>query len=356
MPKIDKDPAVGTSMQLSDSSPITSKMVGGNVLRHTNNHTVQPVALMRLGLFVPTLKTTDRAKRLTKTTIDATEELIQLKISQAEGYENVTITGTRLDMDSDFKTWIGVVRSIAEYGNSDGMVEMSITELAKLCGFPSTEVRTRLRKRITDSLQRIMSVVIHLQMKTDKEKDESDGLMLHLIKDVQYSDKKNFVTFSADPRLSELYEVDHTVLLHLKVIKTLPRKESAQAIYTFIESLPKRPAPISIKRLRDRLNLRSAAIGDQNRTVRKAMEVLRDIGYVEYEEVKKGRSSYFRILRRNPKLILDSIPDDEPGGDSRDSASKPMSEKQKALFDAVSSIDESDLEKVLQALTALKKK
>ncbi len=48
--------------------------------------TVQPVALMRLGLFVPTLKSTGKSKANRKNVTDATEELVQLSIAKSEGY------------------------------------------------------------------------------------------------------------------------------------------------------------------------------------------------------------------------------------------------------------------------------
>lgn len=358
MPNKNK-PAIpeGLSESISDEKIVVAKgkKTKGAVLRHTNNHTVQPVALMRLGLFVPTLKSFPRARRVTRTKIDATQELVQLKISQAEGYQNVSITGNRLDMDSDFKTWVGLVRSLAEHGDSSGKVEMSITELARMCGFPGAELRSRLRKRITDSLERIMSVVIHLKMQTglDGDADESDGLMLHLIKDVRYSDKKNYVTFSADPRLEELYKVDHNVLLHLKVIRTLPKKESAQALYTFIESLPKKPVPISMKRLRDRLNLTSA-VNEQNRTIRRALATLKEIGYLEYSELTKGREIYFQIHKRNPKLLQKIVDAPEADNPDQQAAVPALNNKQKLLYDALASLNDGDIEKMLASLAVKK--
>lgn len=76
--------------------------------------TVQPVALMRLGLFVPTLKSTGKSKANRKNVTDATEELVQLSIAKSEGYTDVKITGSRLDMDTDFKVWLGIIRSMSD--------------------------------------------------------------------------------------------------------------------------------------------------------------------------------------------------------------------------------------------------
>jgi hypothetical protein len=100
--------------------------------------------------------------------------------------------------------------------------------------------------------------------------------------------------------------MDRRVLLRLKAIDALQRKESAQALYTYIESLPQNPAPISMKRMRDRLNLTSN-VYTQNHTVRKAMMQLKDIGYLDYTEFKRGRSTYFSVHYRNSKLISSTV-------------------------------------------------
>jgi len=102
----------------------------GDLVPNSNN-TVQPIALMRLGLFVPTLKGTKNSSRNKSNMIDASRELVQLEVARSEGYSNIKITGPRLDMDHDFKTWVGVVRSLAEYGEPTGRVELSITKFAK---------------------------------------------------------------------------------------------------------------------------------------------------------------------------------------------------------------------------------
>ncbi|HFU8901183.1 TPA: replication initiation protein, partial [Escherichia coli] len=54
----------------------TDKTTGEIVKLDVNSaSTVQPVALMRLGLFVPTLKSTSRRKTNRKNVTDATDEL-----------------------------------------------------------------------------------------------------------------------------------------------------------------------------------------------------------------------------------------------------------------------------------------
>ncbi|EOV4354021.1 hypothetical protein V6218_23605, partial [Escherichia coli] len=83
-------------------------------LTPNNNNTVQPVALMRLSVFVPTLKSLKNSKNTLSRT-DATEELTRLSLARAEGFDKVEITGSRLDMDNDFKTWVGIIHSFARH-------------------------------------------------------------------------------------------------------------------------------------------------------------------------------------------------------------------------------------------------
>ncbi|WP_434670964.1 RepB family plasmid replication initiator protein (plasmid) [Klebsiella sp. B345] len=257
--------------------------------------TVQPVALMRLGLFVPTLKSTARSKTNRKNVTDATEELVQLSIAKSEGYNDVRITGSRLDMDTDFKVWLGIIRSMSEYGVKKDTLELSFVEFVKMCGFDTRRSNKKMRDRISNSLFKLASVTLKFQ-------SETKGWTTHLVQSAFYDITEDRIEIKAEPKLFELYHMDRRVLLRLKAIDALQRKESAQALYTYIESLPQNPAPISMKRMRDRLNLTSN-VYTQNHTVRKAMEQLRDIGYLDYTEFKRGRSTYFSVHYRNPKLI-----------------------------------------------------
>ncbi|EBT2498004.1 TPA: RepB family plasmid replication initiator protein [Salmonella enterica subsp. enterica serovar Eastbourne] len=261
--------------------------------------TVQPVALMRLGLFVPTLKSTGKSKANRKSVTDATEELVQLSIAKSEGYTDVRITGSRLDMDTDFKVWLGIIRSMSEYGVKKDTLELSFVEFVKMCGFDSRRSNKKMRDRISNSLFKLASVTLQFQ-------SETKGWTTHLVQSAFYDINEDIVEIKAEPKLFELYHMDRRVLLRLKAIDALQRKESAQALYTYIESLPQNPAPISMKRMRDRLNLTSN-IYTQNHTVRKAMEQLRDIGYLDYTEFKRGRATYFSVHYRNPKLISSTV-------------------------------------------------
>ncbi|HCR2161427.1 TPA: RepB family plasmid replication initiator protein [Enterobacter asburiae] len=283
----DQDALNFVSEQTSNDEPVT--------LVPTFKNTVQPVALMRLGLFVPTLKSTGRGGRGVLVSNDVSEELSQLSIAKTEGYENVRITGARLDMDSDFKVWVGIIHAFSRFQKLGDAVSISFPEFLKLCGIPSDRSSAKLRKRIDESLNRIATNTISFTGKS------GEFYITHLVQTAKFSPKTDMITLKADPGIYELYRFDHKVLLQLRAINALPRKESAQALYTFIESLPPDPAPISIERLRLRLNLRSRTI-TQNATVRKAMMQLRDIGYLDYTELKRGRDVFFYIHYRRPKL------------------------------------------------------
>lgn len=111
----------------------------------------------------------------------------------------------------------------------------------------------------------------------------------------------DLVELEADQRLWELYQTDYTVLLRHKPINALTRKEAAQALYTFIESLPTNPVPISFKRIRDRLSLLSP-VKEQNRIIKLALKQLQDIGYLDHSITKKGKETFILIHRRSANL------------------------------------------------------
>lgn len=268
----------------------------GEVIQlHPNkNNTVQPVALMRLGLFVPTLKSTARGKSGTMASTDATKELKNLTLVKAEGYEKITITGARLDMDNDFKTWAGIIQSFSRYPCKGDTVTLPFVDFVKMCGIPSSSSSAALRKRLDASLRRIATNTLSFE-------GNGKAYHTHLVQSAYYDREKDIVRIQADPKLFELYNFDHKVLLQLRAISRLKRKESAQALYTYLESLPANPAPVSLARLRMRLNLASKTT-TQNHVVRRAMEQLQEIGYLDYTEVKRGRAVYFIIHNRMPKL------------------------------------------------------
>jgi DNA-binding transcriptional regulator YhcF (GntR family) len=209
-------------------------------------------------------------------------------------------------MDTDFKVWLGIIRSMSEYGVKKDSLELSFVEFVKMCGFDSRRSNKKMRDRISNSLFKLASVTLKFQ-------SETKGWTTHLVQSAYYDINEDIIEIKAEPKLFELYHMDRRVLLRLKAIDALQRKESAQALYTYIESLPQNPVPISMKRMRDRLNLTSN-VYTQNHTVRKAMEQLKDIGYLDYTEFKRGRSTYFSVHYRNPKLISSSgktVPRDE---------------------------------------------
>lgn len=102
-----------------------------------------------------------------------------------------------------------------------------------------------------------------------------------------------------------MYRYDHKVLLSLKALSELSRKEAAQSLYVYFESMPAGTLYVSMKRLRERLAMESQ-VKDQNATIRRAMSDLQKIGYIDFSEAKKGREVMFIIHTRSPKLGLPS--------------------------------------------------
>jgi hypothetical protein len=185
-------------------------------------------------------------------------------LAKAEGFDKVEITGPRLDMDNDFRTGWGSYIPLPSTVIGD-TVELPFIEFAKLCVSPQPVLKET--SRISPSSWRIAGTMISFSHLRSTLK-----YITHLVQSAFYDTEADIVRLQADPRLFELYEFDKG-LLQLKAINALKRRESAQALYTFIESLPKDMAPISLKRLRDRLSFGHCM---QNQTVRRAMEQLRE--------------------------------------------------------------------------------
>lgn len=248
---------------------------------------------MRLGIFVP---------KATKGTpefggVDASELLSKLEISKAEGFDNINIIGPRLDMDTDFKVWIAIIRSFSTYGLTANKITLRFSEFAKFAGFNSKRLDRTLRTKIHESLWRIRNKSVTFKRGSSMTGSYNTGLL----KTGYFDSERDVIELEADEKLWELYSLDYRVLLQQHAIKALPKKEVAQALYTFIESLPSNPVPVGFDRLRERLAL-TAQIKDQNRVIKKAVVQLIDIGYLDATVIKKGRENYLLIHKRNPKL------------------------------------------------------
>ncbi|HGX3708909.1 TPA: RepB family plasmid replication initiator protein [Escherichia coli] len=280
----------------------TNKYTGEELtLISTTESSVQVVPLMRLGVFVPTLKSTDKSK-LTVTSVDASKDLRSLSLYQAEGFEKVLITGPRLDMDTDFKVWVGIISVLTDgcYPTTkNGNIIVPFSEFAKRCGYPRARMKKELREKLKGSIKKIMSTVV--EFSRDSGKPTEVTKMVQLMGESTIDIKNDLAVLTPSMSLKDLYASEYKVLLKLKALKSLARKESAQALYLYLEGLPANPVPVKIERLRERLNLTSS-IPLQNSTIRKAMKQLEDIGYLQYQELKKGREIAFEIIKRNPKL------------------------------------------------------
>ncbi len=89
-----------------------------------------------------------------------------------------------------------------------------------------------MRDRISNSLFKLASVTLKFQ-------SETKGWTTHLVQSAYYDITEDIVEIKAEPKLFELYHMDRRVLLRLKAIDALQRKESAQcALYLHRKSSP----------------------------------------------------------------------------------------------------------------------
>lgn len=262
-------------------------------LTPNSNKTVQPVALLRLSVFTP-VSPRERGKR--DFLIDASDELSSLEVARREGYTDIKIQGAKLNMSTDFKTWVGIISAFSIYGFTSEKITLPFTEFARMCGLRPTDINQRARKRLFDSMFNLSSVTLSF-----RSKDGKKAMVTHLVQKAKLDTDTDQVEIVGDPNLWELYRYDHKVLLGLKALGELSRKEAAQSLYIYFESMPSGTLFVSLKRLRERLAMQSR-VCDQNVVVRRAMADLVSIGYLEFSEVKKGREVQFIINSRSPKL------------------------------------------------------
>jgi hypothetical protein len=266
----------------------------------TLRQTIQPKVLLRLGVFVPTLKSTDKGGRKSLS-IDATESLSRLSIVEGEGYNQIQIYGPRLDMDTDFKVWVGIIYALSNKKlDNDDQLELNFTDFAKYCGFETKRIDRQLKDRFDASLTRIARTNISF-VKSVPGTDDRITINMHLVESTYYDSHTGKIIIKPNSKLNTLYRVDGKTRLYLKALQKLSRKESAQALYLYLAELPPTFYRIGFDRLRERLQLTSH-LGNQNATVKKALQQLKDISFLEYTVDKEGSDYVLNILKRNNKL------------------------------------------------------
>ncbi|ELY5941080.1 RepB family plasmid replication initiator protein [Cronobacter malonaticus] len=276
------------------------EVIGENKkLTPTKNATVQPVALMRLGLFLPSLKR--KGRDIGSINIDASRELQSLELAKAEGYTDIRISGPRLSMETDFKVWVGIILAFSKYGMSGNTVELPFSEFATYCGYSSKDKDKNLRTRLADSLARLRGTTIRLTSEKDKQ-----GVVSGLLSRGKWDEDKDLMIITADESLWELYQFDRQVIIQMFILRQLANKGTAQALYTFLESLPERPIPLSFSRIKRRLMLTSPN-NQQNRVINKAIDELKAVGYLDGDVVKKGGEWHLLISRRTPRPEIKAI-------------------------------------------------
>lgn len=197
-------------------------------------------------------------------TKDVTDNIRQLSLALSEGYENMRITCASLDIDNGFKVWCGIIHTFSLLNSLGELLRLPFVEFVKLCGISTSGSFARVRKRIEVSLGSIATNTISFT-------SSSGGYnVTHLVQFAKYNPRLDVITLQPDPCIFDFYCFDRKVLLPLKAINALSRKESSQVLYSFIESLHPDPAPASIGHLCSRINVTSRKIM-QNVTVRKVM-------------------------------------------------------------------------------------
>ena len=270
----------------------------GHNLRSNSNTSVQPNVLLRTGVFTPV------GRRTSKDTVemDLSDELRTLELCKKEGYDHVQVRGDKLNVETDFKVWCGIVLAFTKYGASTNLISFKFSEFAKLCAYPSRRFDKNLRRQIGDSLERIQS-----QKLTLKRKNAVKAVHTGLLLKAEYDEEADTISLMADESLWDLYRLDYQVLVSIKVLEKLPRAEVAQCLYLYFLSLPSNPVPVSFERLRDRLQLQSS-LKEANRKIKNGILKLESIGFLSGSFLKKGNETYYSIDGRSKKLNASTSP------------------------------------------------
>ncbi|ELA6946678.1 replication protein RepA [Vibrio parahaemolyticus] len=232
---------------------------------------------------------------------DLSEELRMLEICQQEGYDRVVISGRKLNVETDFRVWCGIIKAFSKYGLSSETIRLPFTEFVRLCNYPAKRVDRTLRRTIDQSLDRIQSKQITLSRTLRDDDSKLHTVKTSLIKEATLHEEDGFVELQASAKLWELYAIDHQILISRHVLSRLPRDETAQALYLFLASLPNNPHPVSIERMRQRCQLMNTK-SQQNFKIRKAIAKLIDIGYLSGTWGEGKKKDYFFINHRDQKL------------------------------------------------------
>lgn len=281
-------------MDLSEKLlPAEQEPLNGQLLQINSATSVQPNVLLRTGVFTPVGRRTNTTELKA---MDLSQDLVHLEICQKEGYDSVAVKGQRLNVETDFKIWCGIVLVFSKYGYASNIVKLSFGEFAKHCGYPSRRFDKNLRRQIGESLERIQSQSLTFRRK-NAEKAVHTGMLLRAM----YDGEEDIVELMADTTLWDLYNLDYQVLVSLRVLDKLPRAEVAQCLYLFFTSLPNNPHPVSFERLRERLRLETSK-KEANRKIKNGIKKLESIGYIKGAFAVRNGEQYYLIDQRYKKL------------------------------------------------------
>lgn len=286
---MNKPVSEGTVFPLSELVSDAGKAVTLTSNQHTS---VQPNVLLRTGVFVPI----GRRSSGNSNELDLSDDFRSLDLCQKEGYDSVVVKGERLSVETDFKVWSGLTLAFSTYGAKSNTITLKFSEFAKLCGYPTKRFDQNLRKQIGDSLGRIRSQTLSF-----KRKNQAKGVHTGLLLKAEYDELADKVILTADESLWDLYAMDYQVLVSMKVLAKLPRAEVAQCLYLYFLSLPQNPAPVSFKRIRERLQLRTT-LKEANRRIKAGIKKLESIGFLTGQLVDKDRETFYIIESRRKSL------------------------------------------------------
>jgi hypothetical protein len=66
--------------------------------------------------------------------MDVSRDLQHMQIASSEGYKEISLSSPRLDMGTDFRVWLGIVRSLHDHGHYSGRIKLPLAPSLKIVG------------------------------------------------------------------------------------------------------------------------------------------------------------------------------------------------------------------------------
>ncbi len=149
--------------------------------------------------------------------MDVSRDLQHMQIASSEGYKEISLSSPRLDMGTDFRVWLGIVRSLHDHGHYSGRIKLPFSTFLKNCGFDPSRSNKPMKQRIDASM-------IKLKMVTFQFRNEDSTLTTGLINWARYNIKTNEIEIEEIPGFRSSIRLTIRFIFALRLLITCKGK------------------------------------------------------------------------------------------------------------------------------------